>query len=257
MSGVGGRDSTSLTNSFNNTNAGDPAQSLPYESKTLFIKRIPDELNDNILFQDFSAYGRVLATKVYVYPGRRTSTGKLKPGNGSGAFIEFECREAAVHVINSMKEYRGMPVEIKWGQKSLVESLREQMKQPTPQTLGAVRDADQDGQHVAQTYGTVYENDIELKIVEQALHWKRQLDAHYASMSSPQPLVGHSASVGPSLSHPGLDHQRVHLQMYGHQPITDQMANFHVPYAAAYGTFPQQYPMPTVPVEYHHVGYWC
>lgn len=239
----------------------------PASSKTLFLRKVPDDATDDSLFRDFSAYGRVLATKVYTHQGsKQLSSGKVK-GAGRGAFVEFACRDAALQVINTMTEYRGRPVDIKWGTRSLVDSIKEKKRQEQKASSrdgaedeGGEHDITQDGR--LPTFGTVYDeptvvydaNPIDAFIQRQAFLWHQQLKAHYAAVSRQHPGRLPPAAPpagqppGPPPPPPG--------------PPAVQLTNFHM--HMHHGTaYPVGIPVPSappphmIPAEYIlHPGAW-
>jgi hypothetical protein len=211
-----------------------------------------------MLFKDFSAHGRVLATKVFVpakyYQGKSV--------NHLGAFVEFATREAALHVMNTVREYRGVQTDIKWARKSLVESIKEQQQrlQETMEGRGSTDEAkDSTAENAASDnyvppYGTVYTEvcTVDTFIQEQAWLWQQQIQSHYAAMGAPpappaRPLptpapmlhasrASHPGSIPPSgvpmflRHHPqSVHHHPAGMPIMPIMPILHQMTGYAVP----------------------------
>ena len=245
----------------------------PQVTRTVFIARIPKEgVTDDVLFEDFSAYGRVLATKVFV-PLHAFQEGKSY--NFNGAFVEFESFEAALRVFNTVREYRGLQTEVKWGRRSLVESIKQQhldqmerkdrMEGEEERHLTSTKSDNKEntvGVHMhMRTYGTVYieEDPVDAFIKEQSWLWHQQIKAHYASIGMvnlpgmgsmgtpmyPPPMIGGPTPVMHSHSH---SHPHPHLQPYLHphlQPYLDPHVHPHYHHPAGLPITPQ-FPMNTV-----------
>jgi len=195
-------------------------------TRTVFVTRIPKGVTDDTLFEDFSVYGRVLATKVYV-PKIAYMSGKNHFFNGG--FVEFESFDVALYVVNTVREYRGIQTDVKWGHKSLVESIREQQRELSGEAggLGGVRGAEgmegqrelgaapdtstggKDGRRVLPTYGTVY-NPVDSFIQEQAWLWNQHLTQHYAVIGGMPGMPSPGMPPPPVMLPPG------HPMMYAH-----------------------------------------
>ena len=207
------------------------------EPRTVFISKIPKKgITDDVLYADFSGFGRVLATKVFI--PKTLIQGKPDKVVHFGAFIEFATSEAAMDVINTLKEYRGVATGVKWAHRSLVDSIKELQRrevgdadddervretiQASTSGHGAVRVAsDMTASHPGfARYGTlyvtedvVYEQDgidhaeracqdpVGSFIREQAQLWHQELRAYYATGCTPAVLPP-PAPVGPLLGPP-------------------------------------------------------
>ncbi len=243
-------------------------------TRTVFVTRIPKEgVTDDTLFEDFSVYGRVLATKVYV-PKLAYMSGKNHFFNGG--FVEFESFEVALYVVNTVREYRGIQTDVKWGHKSLVESILEQQRERSgeaggfggvrgaagtegQQELGAALDtstSDGDGRRVLPTYGTVY-NPVDNFIKEQAWLWNQHLTQHYAIGGMPgMPGIPPPGMPPPGMPPPGMPPPPVMLppgppMMYAHHP-QQQHEQHPVPHLQP-TPVPYQLP-PYQPHPYHPAG---
>lgn len=168
-----------------------------------------------------------------------------------GAFIEFATIEVAMHVINTVKEYRGVETNVNWGHRSLVESIKEQRQRQAQQEQqldgGAAKMDGQDEDREGGTstsvqvldlvlHGTLYEDmvfeeeaacdavhrdavdPIGLFIQEQAQRWHHELQAYYA-MSTPNPMM--------PMSHPSTGVPTAHAVPMPHGPHASTLRPLH------------------------------
>jgi hypothetical protein len=198
--------------------------------RTVFISKIPrNGITDDVLYADFRGFGRVLATKVFI--PKTSFQGKPNKVVHFGAFIEFATNEAAMDVMNTVKEYRGVETGVKWAHRSLVESIKElqqreagneddererETMQASTSGNGAVTSAGNRAEPSPgfARYGTLYvtedvceqsdddkhafQDPVGSFIQEQAQRWHQELRAYYAAGYAPAALPP-PASVGPSM----------------------------------------------------------
>ena len=213
-------------------------QSPQGERRTVFISRIPKHgITDDVLYADFTGFGRVLATKVFI--PKTKFQGKPDKVVHFGAFIEFATDEAAMDVMNTLKEYRGVETGVKWAHRSLVESIKELRQRQVGNEAdgrgmgGEAIQASTSGDGAATTadkadpeyprYGTLYDENTEDAgckdddddhddeqtyqdpvgsfIQEQAQLWHQELRAYYAAGCTPVVLPP-PASMGPPVPVP-------------------------------------------------------
>ncbi len=218
--------------------APDRQRSALGERRTVFISKIPKNgITDDVLYADFSGFGRVLATKVFV--PKTSFQGKPDKVVHFGAFIEFATSEAAMGVMETLKEYRGVATGVKWAHRSLVESIKEvqqrevgneddERERETMQASTSGHGTPTSAAENAETspgfvrYGTLYvtedvvygqdkDDDDDDKrshqdpvgsfIREQAQRWHQELRAYYAAGCAPAVLPP-LASMGPLLGLP-------------------------------------------------------
>ena len=77
-----------------------------------------------MLYADFTGFGRVLATKVFI-PEDPSFRASLTRWSTSARSSSLHTDEAAMDVMNTLKEYRGVETGVKWAHRSLVESIKE------------------------------------------------------------------------------------------------------------------------------------
>lgn len=153
--------------------------------------------------------------------------------------------------MNTVKAYRGIETEVKWGRRSLVESIKEQQQRQTggdaargredqvSETSASVHDDRVNGKSGGNVgsfalYGTLYGDACEVVdykdqigsfIQEQAQLWHQELQAYYSSMMVPTTMgppagpvtafptgpVGHVSNAHIPVANPGQLPPHVHM----------------------------------------------
>lgn len=187
---------------------------------TLYIDRIPEDMDEYMLYNDFTSFGRVVATKVYLHRRPRANGSRKTSG-----FVEFESVDAAQNAMNSLNEdghYRGTKMQVSWAVRSLSESLtREVHHSPVQELRGKV--FQEEGQ------GTLVK-EVKHPVMREAQLWYRQIQEFYMQQMNQQQILQTApmqqnaiyAPIGfampPAVIHVHHHHQD-YMQYYPHTPI--------------------------------------
>ena len=187
---------------------------------TLYIDRIPEGMDENMLYNDFTSFGRVVATKVYLHRRRRANGSRKISG-----FVEFESSDAAQNAMNSLNEdghYRETKMQVSWAVRSLSESLtREAHDSPVKESVSPPRGKVFQGEANAP----LVKEEVKHPVMREAQLWYRQIQEFYMQQMNQQQILQQNAmyapiayAIPPAVIHVHHHHQD-YMQYYPHTPI--------------------------------------
>lgn len=180
--------------------------------RTLYIDRIPEDMDEHMLYNDFTSFGRVVATKVYLHRRRRANGSRKTSG-----FVEFESGDAAHNAMDSLNEdghYRGTKIQVSWALRSLSESLtREVHNSPVQEVRGKVFQEERAPLHEVKKH----------PVMREAQLWYKQIQEFYMQQMNQQQVLQQNAMYAPiGYAMPAVIHVHHHhqdcMQYYPHTP---------------------------------------